>query len=87
MKNLLGLVVIILVLTGCTKRNQDGAVLLEVRNDGDLRNPYIEVIDSCEYVIWGSRMAHKGNCRFCAKRRDTQSAIIIESYYGEDKEY
>lgn len=26
------------------------------------------VIDSCEYITWCSRIAHKGNCRFCEER-------------------
>jgi hypothetical protein len=27
--------------------------------------------DSCEYVIFGNfKMAHKGNCKYCAKRLD-----------------
>jgi len=26
------------------------------------------VIDSCEYIETFNRLAHKGNCRFCAER-------------------
>ena len=27
------------------------------------------VIDSCEYIEAFNKLAHKGNCRFCAERR------------------
>lgn len=34
---------------------------------------YIETIDSCEYIIAGQgqcqMMAHKGNCKYCERRR------------------
>lgn len=30
------------------------------------------VIDSCEYIEAFNRLAHKGNCRFCAERRKKQ---------------
>ena len=30
------------------------------------------VIDSCEYIEAFNRLAHKGNCRFCAERRKSE---------------
>ena len=33
---------------------------------------YTIVIDSCEYIEGFSRLAHKGNCKFCAERRKTE---------------
>jgi hypothetical protein len=91
MKNLLGLIVIILALVGCTKRDTNGALLLKDRVPGDneLRdNPYVEVIDSCEYIVWGIYlMAHKGNCKFCAARRDVVPGPPVEEDYGKDKKY
>lgn len=38
------------------------------------------VIDSCEYITWGHKMAHKGNCRFCAKRRMKEIIDIAEQF-------
>lgn len=35
-------------------------------------------IDSCEYIKGLSRIAHKGNCRFCKERRQKELKYIIE---------
>ena len=81
MKKLLGLIVVALTLFGCAKRNPDGSILLKERKNNMADNPYVEVIDSCEYIVWGtSMMAHKGNCKFCAARRDVAPGppVIIE---------
>ena len=97
MKKLLGLIVIVtLTLVGCAERKADGSweIDREHKAQSVSRRPYIEVIDSCEYVIWGHGMAHKGNCRFCAARRDVvpgppvnlQESVDGE-YYGENEEY
>lgn len=36
------------------------------------------VIDSCEYIEAFNRLAHKGNCRFCANRRREELKMIDE---------
>ena len=80
MKKLLGLIVVGLTLTGCADRNPDGSILLKEKEQCG-RYPYVEVIDSCEYIVWGtSMMAHKGNCKFCAARWDVAPGppVIIE---------
>jgi hypothetical protein len=92
MKNLLGLIVIVaLTLVGCTKRDPSGSLLLRERASGDNEmssNPYVEVIDSCEYIVWGYyKMAHKGNCKFCAARHDVVPSPPVEDDYGKDEEY
>lgn len=50
----------------------------------------IKVVDSCEYIIRADRdgsgyrgygfgfMAHKGNCKFCAERRQRELKEIVE---------
>lgn len=40
------------------------------------------LIDSCEYIVGHSRMAHKGNCRFCKERRQNE----LEELFKELKE-
>lgn len=55
----------VLMMTGCTKKDSNGHIAI---NTGNVNNPEIVIIDSCEYVTWNYRMAHKGNCRFCRKR-------------------
>ena len=37
----------------------------------------IIVLDSCEYIYWQSRMAHKGNCRFCKERRQKELEELV----------
>lgn len=29
-------------------------------------------IDSCEYLLRGDKLAHKGNCKYCEERRRKQ---------------
>ena len=95
MKKLLGLIVVGLILFGCAERKADGSVLLKERDITIADNPYIEVIDSCEYVIWGtSMMAHKGNCKFCAARRDIVPGPPVNiqepvdgEYHGKNEKY
>lgn len=36
------------------------------------------VIDSCEYIEGYNRLAHKGNCKFCANRRREELKMIDE---------
>ena len=51
----------------------------------------IVVIDSCEYLIRVKStsyhgfgyLAHKGNCRFCAKRRKQELETLVEQIKGE----
>ena len=35
------------------------------------------IIDSCEYIIGYSRLAHKGNCRFCKERRQRELEELV----------
>jgi len=96
MKKLLGLIVVGLILFGCAERKADGSweIDREYKTRSVSRRPHIEVIDSCEYVIWNYGMAHKGNCKFCASRHDVvpgppvnpQESVDGEDY-GENEEY
>lgn len=61
MKKLI-LLALAFVMCGCLEQNADcsykiGKEIKEV------------VIDSCEYITMQYRLAHKGNCKFCAERR------------------
>lgn len=37
-------------------------------------------LDSCEYIKWNASYGyqHKGNCRFCAKRRQNELERLVE---------
>lgn len=61
------------LMTGCVKTNDKGEIIVDnCRNQSDIDNPYIQMLDSCEYICWHSRMAHKGNCKFCKERRQKE---------------
>ena len=68
---------IVIVMTSCCgiKKTKDGSVALGYGNDS---NPYVVVIDSCEYVVWGYGMAHKGNCKYCEERHTKEYETFLE---------
>jgi hypothetical protein len=35
------------------------------------------IVDSCEYIRGYSRIAHKGNCRFCKERRQKELEELV----------
>lgn len=35
------------------------------------------MIDSCEYIVGAPKMAHKGNCKYCAERRKKEREELI----------
>ena len=84
--------IIIFVLTafmmvGCMKTKEDGEpILSDYYREHSTENPYIQILDSCEYICWNSRMAHKGNCRFCKERSQKELEWLInqrkENNYG-----
>ena len=38
------------------------------------------IIDSCEYITWGHRFAHKGNCKFCAERHRNEIYDLVKQF-------
>jgi len=74
MKKLLLLTLTAVVMAGCAKRNADGSIKL----DSNITSPHVRTIDSCEYILWGYGMAHKGNCRYCAERRKQELKEMIK---------
>lgn len=63
-----------LMMVGCTEKDSNGHIAI---NTGNLNNPKISIIDSCEYVSWSYGLAHKGNCRFCKERRQKELEELI----------
>lgn len=74
MKKLLLIAFVVLAMVGCDYKNPDGSY-------DTSRSLSFEtiVIDSCEYISALYTLAHKGNCKFCAERRERMSAITIGS--------
>ena len=78
MKKIILLALTALMMVGCEYRTD-----AEIRKAKRLDRFNIVVIDSCEYVgksIGGYNgvLAHKGNCRFCAKRRKQELETLVE---------
>lgn len=71
-----------LMVVGCMKTKENGEPILY--REYSLENPYIQVLDSCEYICWNSRMAHKGNCRFCKERRQKELKELVEQLKEKD---
>ena len=63
-----------LVIVGCEYKNPDGSY-------DSSRNIDISTvaIDSCEYINSYNRLAHKGNCKYCAERRKQELRELIDS--------
>lgn len=74
MKKLILLLALAFVMCGCKmQQNPDGSYKIGT----DITTFKVVIIDSCEYVIEGNRLAHKGNCKFCAERRKKEQEELI----------
>lgn len=74
MKKIILLALAALMMVGCDEKNT------QPRELGGTRT---YIVDSCEYVgmAIGSRsgvLAHKGNCRFCAERRNQELKTLVK---------
>lgn len=78
MKKIILLVLTYFIAVGCDHQNADGSY-------DTSRSLMMEtvVIDSCEYVSAYNRLAHKGNCRFCAERRKQEIKDLVNALKGE----
>ncbi len=72
-RNLILLALTTLMVVGCDEQNPDGSF----DTSRSLTYETI-VIDSCEYIRGYHRLAHKGNCRFCAERRKQELKELVE---------
>lgn len=79
MKKIILLAFAAFLVVGCMKTKENGEpVLSDYYRQHSVENPFIQVLDSCEYVCWSSRMAHKGNYRFCKERRQKELKELVE---------
>lgn len=73
MKKIILLALTALMVVGCDYQNPDGSY--------DTSRSFMFktiVIDSCEYISGYKRLAHKGNCRFCAERRKQELKELVK---------
>lgn len=83
-KKIILLALTALMVVGCTKTKENGEpIISDYYNQHSVDNPYIQVLDSCEYICWRSRMAHKGNCRFCKERRQKELEELLIKLKGK----
>lgn len=73
MKLIILLTLTTLMMMGCEYQTADGSY-------DTSRSLTMEtvVIDSCEYIMGYYKLAHKGNCKFCAKRRQEELKDIAK---------
>lgn len=67
------LIFIGLMMIGCESYNPDGSI-----NTSKSIDYSTITIDSCEYIDGYNRLAHKGNCKYCKKRRAEELKQIVE---------
>lgn len=72
------LTLIFFTMIGCDNKNSDGSY----STSGSLMMETV-VIDSCEYISAYNRLAHKGNCHFCAERRRQEMKDLVKEIKGE----
>ena len=78
MKKFILLTLTYFIAVGCDHQNADGSY----STSGSLMMETV-VIDSCEYISAYNRLAHKGNCRFCAERRKQEIKDLVKELKGE----
>lgn len=78
MKKIILLTLTAFTVVGCDYQNADGSYSTS-------RSLMMEtvVIDSCEYISAYNRLAHKGNCHFCAERRRQEMKDLVKEIKGE----
>ena len=74
MKKIILLALITFMMVGCVEKDSNGHIAISTVN---VNNPHIAIIDSCEYVVWGNGLAHKGNCKYCKERREKELKELI----------
>lgn len=72
MKKIILLALTALMMIGCDYQNPDGSF----DTSKSLTMETI-VIDSCEYISGYYKLAHKGNCKFCAERRKMELEELV----------
>lgn len=90
MKKLILLLALAFVMLGCsTDTAKDNTEQLRPNDENRTISPEIVLIDSCEYIVCHSVggtqsmlfeqpiYIHKGNCKFCAKRRKKEQEELI----------
>ena len=90
MKNFVILVLslVFIAVIACTSRDSNGSIETRPSRNSYLgANPRVDIIDSCEYIIWGHGLAHKGNCKFCKERRKKEFYEMVDVLVNVNEEW
>lgn len=81
MKKILLFAAAVLFMTACDESTEN----FEAPYSGNVVTTtfYTIVIDSCEYVSGVHRLAHKGNCKYCAERRKQELKELVKEIKEE----
>ena len=65
-KKIILLALTTLMMVGCNRSTEN----IEAPLGGNTLTTLYQtvIVDSCEYILGASKIAHKGNCRFCKER-------------------
>ncbi len=80
MKKLILLALATLIMVGCGMKTKENGepIVSDYYRQHSIDNPFIQVLDSCEYILWNNRMAHKGNCKYCEARRKAELKELVK---------
>ena len=81
MKKLLLLLILGTAFVACDEKNPDGSFKL----DAGVNSPYLLPIDSCQYIVWGKGLAHRGTCKHCKELREQEIKKAIKEALEELK--
>ena len=78
MKKITLLALTALIMVGCDYNSNRN---IDTKTEGNLYGTII--VDSCEYIRGKDKLAHKGNCKFCAERRKKElDSLTIKIWEG-----
>ena len=75
MKKFILLALAVLIMVGCDESTEN----IEAPLGGNRFTTVYQtiIVDSCEYISGASRIAHKGNCRFCKECRKKELEELV----------
>ena len=78
-KKIILLTLTALMMVGCKKEEPKQENVQPIVETDVVYRYSIMTIDSCEYIGYGAHgISHKGNCKFCAERRQNELEELIK---------
>ena len=86
MKKIIILTLTALMMVGCEMKQTTENIEAPYGGNLGTTSYHTILIDSCEYVTGTYKLAHKGNCRFCAERDSIKRKKELEELVIKLKE-